>query len=50
VTGLCNDLFMTQKESEITPVYISRVHHHTAFLRYFIYVYILMGYTHYVFF
>ena len=41
MTGSCNDLFMTQKESEDTPVFISRVHHHRVFHIY-IYIYIYL--------
>ena len=58
VTGSCNVLFMTHKESEDNPVFISRVHHHRAFRMYFmyiyihiyIYMYIRMGYMNYGFF
>ena len=45
VIGSCNDVFMTQKESEDTSVFISQVCHHRAF-----HMCILMGYMHYVFF
>lgn len=40
VIGSCNDVFMTQKESEDTPVFISQVCHHRAFRTYFICVYL----------
>jgi hypothetical protein len=46
VTGSCYDLFMTQKESEDTPVFISRVRHHRAFHIYFIYIFHIYVYTY----